>query len=89
MTQKNAYKQKAELGTLVAFKDEEGKVRSAKIVDREKDNELLVVETEYGMTFKVPYNKVLWVKTGTRWPKGVYKLLKGNHSRHEERKRED
>lgn len=74
---KDRYLDTAEIGCLVAFKIETGKVKSAKIVKRSTSGRKLKVETAYGMEYIVPYDNVLWVKTGTRWPKGVYMLLKG------------
>lgn len=74
---KDRYLDTAKIGCLVAFKIETGKVKSAKIVKRSTSGRKLKVETAYGMEYIVPYENVLWVKTGTRWPKGVYMLLKG------------
>lgn len=74
---KDRYLDTADIGCLVAFKIETGKVKSAKIVKRSTLGRKLKVETAYGMEYIVPYDNVLWVKTGTRWPKGVYMLLKG------------
>lgn len=74
---KDRYLDTAEIGCLVAFKIETGKVKSAKIIKRSTSGRKLKVETAYGMEYIVPYDNVLWVKTGTRWPKGVYMLLKG------------
>lgn len=71
------YIEEAEVGTLVAFIDEKGKPRTAAIVNRSSKRRMLKVQTEFGWEFIVPYEKVLWVKKGTRWPKGVYNLLKG------------
>lgn len=71
------YIEKAEVGTLVAFLDEKGKPRTAKIVNRSSKRRLLKVVTEFDWEFIVSYDKVLWVKNGTRWPKGIYLLLKG------------
>lgn len=63
-------------GTLVAFFDSKGKARSGAICGNDIEHKVIIVVTEFGWEFKVPYGKVLWVKNGTRWPKGVYKLLK-------------
>ena len=37
----------------------------------------LQLVTQYGARFVVSFEDVLWVKTGSRWPKGVFELLKG------------
>ena len=68
------YIKNAEIGVLVAFKFRD-KVRSGKIVDK-KEN-LLIVETQNGTMYNLLYEDVIWVKTGDRWPKQVFNLLKG------------
>ena len=74
------YVENAPIDTIVAFKLPTGKVKSAKIINKFIKNRKLKVETAYGAQFIIPYDSVIWVKTGTRWPKGVYNLLKGNHN---------
>ena len=67
------------IGTIVAFKvpDGDGKVKSAKIEKRSVSRRKLQLVTQYGARFVVSFEDVLWVKTGSRWPKGVFELLKG------------
>ena len=77
MGQKMPYIEKAEVGALVAFKLSSGKVKSAKVINKSSKNRKLKLETEYGAIYVVSYDDVLWVRTGLRWPTGVYKLLKG------------
>ena len=36
-----------------------------------------MLETDYGAQYITPYEDIIWVRTGKRWPRGVYKLLKG------------
>lgn len=72
--QKIEYIENAEIGVLVAFKFRD-KVRSGKIA--KKPVGYLVVETQNGTEYNIPYEDVLWVKTGERWPKQIFKLLKG------------
>lgn len=83
MTLKMPYIEKAEIGSLVAFKLPSGKVKSAKIVNRSSVNQKLKLETEYGATYIISYSDVIWVRTGLRWPAGVYRLLKGLASNEE------
>ena len=64
------------VGTLVAFKTN-GKVKSAKIIKKSTKNELALVETKVGKQYRINYDDIVWVKTGKRWPRGVYNLLKG------------
>lgn len=73
---KNKRIQNAPLGTIVAFKAPGGRVRSAKIKLRSTANKRLMVVTEYDAEYNISYDDVIWVKSGKRWPKGVYNLLK-------------
>lgn len=83
---KDSYIEKVNLGCLVAFKTSNGKVKSAKIVKRSIKERMLLLETEYKSVYKVSFDDVLWVKTGNRWPKGIYELLKGRVKLNEEEK---
>ena len=67
----------ATVGTIIAFRKSNGKVKSAKIVKKSTKNERFMVETSYGAQYVVPYKDVIWVRIGQRWPKGIYNLLKG------------
>lgn len=77
MEKKMPYIRAATVGTLVAFRLENGKVKSAKIIKKSTKNERFMLETEYGAQFVVDYKDIIWVRTTKRWPLGVYKLLKG------------
>ena len=48
-----------------------------KIVKRSTPKRRFLVETKYGAQFIISFDDVVWVKTGTRWPKHVYNLMKG------------
>lgn len=74
---KNDRIQNAPIGTIVAFKAPGGRVRSAKIKLRSTANRRLLVCTEYNAEYNISYDDVIWVKSGKRWPKGVYNSLKG------------
>lgn len=74
--EKYGYIEKAAIGTIIAFVDENGKARSAAIVSRDTENKIVNVITEFNKEFNVPYEKVLWVKNGPRFPRGVYNMLK-------------
>lgn len=84
MSQKLQYIENAAVGTLVAFKVGD-KVKSAKIVNRSTSKRKLRVETEYKAVFIINFEDVIWVRTGARWPRGVYNLLKGRKSNGEEK----
>ena len=77
MEQKMHYIENIEVGTIVAFKLSNGKVKSAKVVKKSTKNRKLKLETDYGAEYIVSYESIIWVRTGKRWPKGVYNLLKG------------
>lgn len=74
---KLSYVEGANVGTLVAFKTDSGKIKSAMIVKRSTKNRKFKLETNYGATFVISFDDVIWVRTNKRWPKGVYQLLKG------------
>lgn len=71
------YISEAPIGTLVAFRLPNGKTKSAKIINRSTKNKLLKLETVYGKQFIVPFCDVVWVKSTSKWPRGVYNQLKG------------
>lgn len=77
MTQKMPYIENIEIGTLVAFRLSSGKVKSAKVIRKSTKNRKLKLETDYGAEYIVSFDDIVWVRTGKRWPRGVYKLLKG------------
>lgn len=78
MVNKLKYVEAAMPGTLIAFRLPDGRVKSAAIEKRSSKRRVFQVVTAYGHQHTVPFNDVVWVKTGTRWPRGVYNLLKGN-----------
>ena len=59
-----------------AKKDAEKSKRDA-LLEAKEESYKLKLETEYGKTFIIDFNDVVWVKTGNRFPKGVYEALKG------------
>lgn len=71
------YIENANIGMLVAFKLPNGKVKSAKIEKKSSNRRVFKLVTAYGAEFIVPYDDVVWVRTGGRWPRGVYCMLKG------------
>ncbi len=77
MKQKMPYIENIEIGTLVAFRLSNGKVKSAKVTRKSTKNRKLKLETDYGAEYIVSFDDIVWVRTGKRWPRGVYRLLKG------------
>lgn len=71
----NDYLGSIQPGTLVAFKRNKNKdiAMSGKFVSFEGDK--VVVESKQGTLFKLNPDCIIWVKTGTRWPKWVYSLF--------------
>lgn len=74
---KERYIEEAKEGTLIAFLDENGKPRTAALVNRSSKRRVLKLKTEFDWEFIVPYDNVLWVRNSTRWAYGVYRILKG------------
>jgi len=77
MEQKMLYIENIEIGTIVAFRLSNGRVKSAKVTKKSTKNRKLKLETDYGAEYIVSYEDIVWVRTGKRWPRGVYNLLKG------------
>lgn len=77
MERKMQYIEGANVGTLVAFRLPNGKAKSAKIIKKSASRRKFMVETTYGAQHVIKYEDIVWVRSGKRWPKGVYKLLKG------------
>ena len=69
----------AEIGQIVAFRiPETGKVISAMITKKSTKKQKFAVETQYGVEHIVLWEDVIWVRTGKRWPRGIYQLFKKN-----------
>jgi len=75
--QKQKYLDNIQIGALVAFRVSETKAKSAKVIKKSTKQRKLMVETSYGATSVISFDDVLWVRTGNRWPRGVYNMLKG------------
>lgn len=70
-----------EVGMIIAFKISENKAISAKVekISRGSDSEgisMVYCRTKNGIEYKVPRKAIIWVKTGTRWPRGIFLQLK-------------
>jgi hypothetical protein len=75
MSCKSKYIEQAVPGTIVAFRVDEYKVLSG-IIEEVHALEF-VIRTKNGVKFTVRKRNVIWVRTGPRWPRGVYLALKG------------
>lgn len=71
------YLENIECGTIIAF-NTDGKVISAKVIKKSLSRKKLMVETSYGKSYTIGWEDVIWVKTGKRWPKGIYNMFKKN-----------
>jgi len=74
---RSSYVSNAQVGQLVAFKVSETKVISAMV--KEVHPDFMIVETKNGIRFKVVNSNIVWVKTGPRWPRGIYLALRGTN----------
>lgn len=74
------YINNAKQGTIVAFKTNINgyeRVKSAAVTNISRSRQLLKLTTKYGVEYIVRFCDVVWVKTGSRWPRAIYNLLKG------------
>ena len=75
-----------DIGMIIAFKVSPDKAISAKVEDIDYDTEkegsdsrtltTVYCRTKNGIEYKVPRKAIIWVKTGTRWPRGIFLQLK-------------
>lgn len=70
---KNDYIERIKIGSIIAFKIY-NKAISGKI---KQIGSNFLVETKNGKTFAIKKEDILWVKTGSRWPRFVFEMLKG------------
>lgn len=72
-----AYVEEAEVGMLVAFRTDKTKVKSAKVVKKSTKDKKMLLETKYGAKYVVDFSDIVWVNTTGRWPRWVFRLMKG------------
>lgn len=78
---KDRFIENAELEeTIVAFVDN-GKYRSAMLANRNRSKRLVKLVTKLGKEYIVPYEDIVWVRDGNKWPLTIYNLLKGEPAR--------
>lgn len=66
----------AKEGSLVAFRSGD-KMLSGMIVNIYSETGRFDVKTKNSKMFAISKDDVAWVKTGKRWPKGIYLALRG------------
>ena len=71
------YVEEADVGMLVAFRNDKMRVKSAKIVKKSTNDKKMLLETKYGAKYVVDFSDIVWVNTTGRWPHWVFKLMKG------------
>lgn len=81
MKNKQQYLDSLKVGQIVAFKIND-KMISAKVSYFLKDGSV-EVETKNGSKYYIKTEEISWVKTGARWPAGIYNALKANKIREE------
>lgn len=66
-----------EVGRLVAFNDHDmGIVRTARVVNISQKRQQLKVIDIYGSIEIISFEQVAWVKTGKRWPRRLFHLIR-------------
>lgn len=74
---KGDYINNIETGVLIAFKVQDRMV-SAKVVQVNEND--VKVETKNGSIYFVGKESIAWVKTGSRWPSGIYNALRNSQN---------
>lgn len=80
MRTKQSYINSLEPDQLVAFKHGD-RLISAKVAEVNKEADevtSILVVTKNGSRYVVKPEDISWVKTGSRWPAGIYNALKAN-----------
>lgn len=72
---KGDYIKNIEVGVLIAFKVQDRMV-SAKVIQVNEND--VKAETKNGSIYFVGKESIVWVKTGNRWPSGIYNALRNN-----------
>lgn len=73
---KARYIDNLEKNMLVAF-NHEGKTKSGKVLEIEGST--VKLEEFSGQLMYIEKKDIIWVKTGKRWPKGVYGAIRGDY----------
>ena len=76
---KDSYIDNIEIGMIIAFNIAKGKAMSAKVMSINSEDNTFLCKAIDGTPYKVPRCSIIWVKTGKRWPRGIFqKLLAGS-----------
>lgn len=85
---KDSYIENVKVDTIVAFKINENKAISGKIYEIDKTKKMFTIVTKNGIKFVVKQENIIWVKTGQRWPRGVFNMLKGESTENDSKQEE-
>jgi len=75
-TDKLVYIRNLDVGALVAFRCGDS-LESGMVINKSVQRELVKLETKSNKEFIIPFSDIAWVRTGKRWPRWIYDLLKG------------
>lgn len=82
---KRNYIQDVPVGTLIAFKLNDGNDNYEYLVgsltNRSNKRSVVKLMTENGQEYIIPYEDVVWVKTGRQWPRSILKLFEKGGSK--------
>lgn len=73
---KERYLQSIKVGTLVAFREYNGKLNTAAVQNVSFKRRQLRLITQYEKEFIVSFDDVVWIRTKRRWPRFVFDELK-------------
>lgn len=73
---KERYLQNIKIGTLVAFREYNGKLNTAAVQNVSFKRRQLRLITQYEKEFIVSFDDVVWIRTKRRWPRFVFDELK-------------
>ena len=73
---KLVYIKNLDVGALVAFRCGDT-LESGMVINKSVQRELVKLETKSNKEFIIPFSDIAWVRTGKRWPRWIYDLLKG------------
>lgn len=76
---KNQHIENAKVGQFVAFKNVDGRMFSAKLIEKLEGK--FKVETRNGSIYFVEHSNVMWIKTGEKWPPGIYNAMRESSKR--------
>lgn len=70
------YIKNIKVGALIAFRENENKLNTAKVVRVSFKREKIKAVTQYGKEFIISFDDVMWVRTKNRWPAFIMSVLK-------------